>query len=51
MAPLSRCDRVLVLDGGEIVEEGSHAELMGAGGRYRELWEASAARRELEAIE
>ncbi|MGH3878876.1 MAG: ABC transporter ATP-binding protein [Actinophytocola sp.] len=31
-------DRVLVLDGGRVVETGSHDELARAGGRYAELW-------------
>lgn len=31
-------DRVIVLDQGEIVESGTHDELIAAGGRYRELW-------------
>ena len=30
-------DQIVVLDGGEIVERGSHAELMASGGRYAEL--------------
>ena len=29
-----------MLDGGRIVEQGSHAELLAAGGRYRALWQA-----------
>ncbi|MFC7528640.1 ABC transporter ATP-binding protein [Actinoplanes sp. GCM10030250] len=33
-------DRVLVLDQGRVVEEGSPAELLRAGGRYSELWAA-----------
>ncbi|WP_442875222.1 ABC transporter ATP-binding protein [Actinoplanes sp. NBC_00393] len=33
-------DRVLVLDHGRVVEEGSPEELMRAGGRYAELWAA-----------
>ncbi|MEJ5256485.1 MAG: ABC transporter ATP-binding protein [Acidimicrobiales bacterium] len=33
-------DLVLVFDGGRIVEEGSHAELVAAGGRYAELYES-----------
>ena len=33
------CDRILFLEDGRIAEEGSHDELMKAGGRYRELFE------------
>lgn len=32
-------DRVLVLDNGRLVEQGSHAELARAGGLYQELWD------------
>lgn len=31
-------DRVLVLDHGQVVETGTHADLVAAGGRYAELW-------------
>ncbi|MCT2583819.1 ABC transporter ATP-binding protein [Actinophytocola gossypii] len=31
-------DRVLVLDHGRVVETGTHADLVAAGGRYAELW-------------
>lgn len=31
-------DRVLVLDGGRVVETGTHDGLVSAGGRYAELW-------------
>ncbi len=33
-------DRVVVLEHGKILEEGPHAELVAAGGRYAELWSA-----------
>lgn len=33
-------DRVLVMADGRVVEEGTHAELLAAGGRYRRLWSA-----------
>lgn len=38
-------DRVVVLDAGLIVEDGSHAELAAAGGTYASLWSAWADRR------
>ena len=36
-------DRILVLDGGRVLESGTHAELQAAGGRYAELFELQAA--------
>ncbi|MGW2009640.1 ABC transporter ATP-binding protein [Streptomyces nigrescens] len=34
----ARADRVVVLDRGRIVEDGSHAQLLAREGRYAELW-------------
>ncbi len=40
----ARADRVVVLAAGRVVEQGTHAELVAAGGRYAQLWSAWTAR-------
>jgi ABC-type multidrug transport system fused ATPase/permease subunit len=37
-------DRICVLEGGRVVELGSHDELMAQGGRYRTMFELQASR-------
>jgi ATP-binding cassette subfamily B protein len=39
LSTVARMDRLVVLDGGRIVEQGSHAELLAAQGAYAALWE------------
>ncbi|MDX1335022.1 MAG: hypothetical protein R3312_04495, partial [Gammaproteobacteria bacterium] len=34
---VQRCDRILVLEQGRIIEEGNHQELLERGGRYAEM--------------
>jgi ATP-binding cassette subfamily B protein len=36
-------DRILVLEEGQVLEEGSHEELLALGGRYAELFGLQAA--------
>ncbi|MEB3235784.1 MAG: ABC transporter ATP-binding protein, partial [Cyanobacteriota bacterium] len=39
LSTVQTADRIVVLESGQIVEQGSHAALMARGGRYRELCE------------
>jgi ATP-binding cassette subfamily B protein len=40
LSTLLHMDRILVFDQGKIVEDGTHAELLGKNGLYRTLWDA-----------
>jgi subfamily B ATP-binding cassette protein MsbA len=39
LSTIQSADQILVLEGGEIVERGTHAELRALGGRYRQLYD------------
>ncbi|PXX69283.1 ATP-binding cassette subfamily B protein [Nocardia tenerifensis] len=41
---VQRADHIVFLDGGRIVEQGDHDELLRAGGRYADFWDISVAR-------
>ncbi|MGH3786160.1 MAG: ABC transporter transmembrane domain-containing protein [Pseudonocardiaceae bacterium] len=40
LATAARADRIVVLDGGRVIEQGRHLELLAAGGHYARLWAA-----------
>ena len=49
LSAAAACDRVLVLEGGRVVQQGHHRELVQQSGTYRRLWEREQAATELEA--
>ncbi|MBX3183208.1 MAG: ABC transporter ATP-binding protein [Polyangiaceae bacterium] len=50
VAAAARCDQILVLDGGRVVEQGTHEELSHAGGLYASFVEEQRVESELAAI-
>ncbi|MDQ3762021.1 MAG: ABC transporter ATP-binding protein/permease [Actinomycetota bacterium] len=40
LATAAKADRIVVLDGGRVVEQGRHLELLSTGGHYARLWAA-----------
>ena len=51
ISTIQDADLIVVLDGGQIVEQGTHAALLGGGGLYAELYEKQLLREALEAEE
>ena len=42
LSTLSAMDRILVFDNGQIIEDGSHADLLKSNGHYAEMWQMQA---------
>lgn len=42
LSTLSKMDRILVLDNGKIIEDGTHEALLAKGGHYKAMWEMQA---------
>ena len=38
LSTIAAMDRLIVLDGGKVVEQGTHQELVASGGIYAQLW-------------
>lgn len=50
VSTVRQADRIVVLEAGRIVEQGSHAELIAAGGYYADLYQKQLLEEELEAV-
>jgi ATP-binding cassette subfamily B multidrug efflux pump len=51
VAAAARCNRIVVLDEGRVIAEGTHEQLVGAGGLYAAFAEEQSAQSELETVE
>ena len=50
LSAAAACDRILVLDGGRLVQQGHHNELLQQSGTYRRLWEREQAEQQLSGV-
>ena len=51
VAAASRCDQIVVLDEGRVLEHGTHDELVLAGGLYAKFAAEQSAKSELDAVD
>ena len=47
LSAAAACDRILVLENGQLAQQGHHSELVGSSGTYRRLWEREQAEQQL----
>jgi subfamily B ATP-binding cassette protein MsbA len=50
LSTVRRADAIVVMEAGQIIEQGTHAELLGRGGRYQRLYEMQFADEEEELV-
>ena len=50
LSAAAACDRILVMEKGKLVQQGSHLDLIKIEGTYKRLWEREQAAEQLEAV-
>ena len=41
LSTIASADQILVFDGAELIQHGTHEQLIAADGKYRQMWQAS----------
>ena len=50
LSTIVNANKIIVVDKGSIIEQGSHKELLGLNGKYKEMWDAYTESKEIEVI-
>lgn len=50
LSTIVNANKIIVIDNGEIIEQGSHKELLGLKGKYKEMWDVYTESKEIEVI-